>query len=108
MEDRIEVTANTLRNKFYLFQATPAVTTTVRYVDGSGNSRSVTTNDQGVLALYEPNGIDSDVWFSSVSGGKEYMGTIYLEDVQSGERDAPSSSSIPSTPSACGRRPGRS
>ena len=88
MKDSIKVTANTLRNKFYLFQATPAVPTTVRYVDGSGNSRSVTTNDQGVLALYEPNGIDSDVWFSSESGGTEYMGTIYLEDVQSGERDA--------------------
>ena len=88
MQDSIEVTANTLRNKFYLFQATPAVKTTVRYVDGSGNSRSVTTNDNGVMALYEPNGIDSDVWFSSESGGVEYMGTIYLEDVQSGERDA--------------------
>ena len=88
MTAQITVTANTLRDKFYLFQVTPAVETTLRYVDGKGTERTVKTNSDGVLALYEPNGIASDVWLSSQSGDAEYMGTIYHQNLLSGERDA--------------------
>lgn len=88
MTAEVTVTANTLRDKFYLFQVTPAAETTLRYQDGTGAERTVKTNSEGVLALYEPNGIASDVWLSSETGDTEYMGTIYRQDLQSGERDA--------------------
>ena len=90
MSDTVTVDVTTLRNKFYLFQVSPAKETILRYVDGNGAEQTATTNDQGVLALYEPNGIASDVWLSSgnVWQNDEYMGTIYRQDLQSGEQDA--------------------
>ena len=90
MSDTVTVDVTTLRDKFYLFQVSPAQETTLRYVDGNNEEQTATTNDQGVLALYEPNGIASDVWLSSgnVWQNDEYMGTIYQEDLQSGEQDA--------------------
>lgn len=89
MSASVPVTAHTLRDQFYLFQVTPAVATTLRYTNGKGEERTVTTNSEGVLALYEPSGIASDVWLSSKdAGGTEYLGTIYHYDLQSGEGDA--------------------
>lgn len=92
MKDTISVTADTLRDQFYLFQVTPAVTTTLRYTNGDDEERTVTTNSEGVLALYEPSGIASDVWLNSevTEDGEttEYLGTIYNYDLQSGEGDA--------------------
>ena len=88
MTAEITVTANTLKDKFYLFQVTPALETTLRYVDGKGVEKSATTNVEGVLALYEPDGIASDVWLSSKNGDTEYIGTIYHQNLQSGEQDA--------------------
>lgn len=92
MSASISVTAHTLQDQFYLFQVTPAVKTTLRYTNGDDEERNVTTNSEGVLALYEPSGIDSDVWLNSeVTEGDEiteYLGTIYNYDLQSGEGDA--------------------
>ena len=89
MKASIKVTADTLRDQFYLFQVTPAVKTTLRYTNGDDEERTVTTNSEGVLALYEPSGIASDVWLNSTtSDGTEYLGTIYNYDLQSGEGDA--------------------
>ena len=90
MSDTVTVDVTTLRDKFYLFQVSPAQETTLRYVDGNNEEQTATTNDQGVLALYEPNGIASDVWLSSgnVWQNDEYMGTIYRQNLQSGEQDA--------------------
>ena len=89
MKASIKVTADTLRDQFYLFQVTPAVKTTLRYTNKDGEKRTVTTNSEGVLALYEPSGIASDVWLNSTtSDGTEYLGTIYNYDLQSGEGDA--------------------
>ena len=89
MKDTISVTADTLQDQFYLFQVTPAVKTTLRYTNGDDEERTVTTNSEGVLALYEPSGIASDVWLNSTtSDGTEYLGTIYNYDLQSGEGDA--------------------
>ena len=92
MKDTISVTAHTLQDQFYLFQVTPAVKTTLRYTNGDDEERNVTTNSEGVLALYEPSGIASDVWLNSevTEGGEttEYLGTIYNYDLQSGEGDA--------------------
>ena len=92
MEASIKVTADTLQDQFYLFQVTPAVKTTLRYTNGDDEERTVTTNSEGVLALYEPSGIASDVWLNSEvtedDETTEYLGTIYNYDLQSGEGDA--------------------
>ena len=88
MRADVHVTAKTLQNKFYLFQLTPAAETTLQYTDGKGASKTFKTNRDGVLALYEPNGIASEVSLRSGSGGDIYLGTIYKENLRSGERDA--------------------
>ena len=88
MNAAVQVTAKTLQNKFYLFQLTPAAETTLQYTDGTGVPKTVTTNSEGVLALYEPNGIASEVSLRSGSGADIYLGTIYKENLRSGERDA--------------------
>ena len=88
MNAAVQVTAKTLQNKFYLFQLMPAAETTLQYTDGKGVSKTVTTNSEGVLALYEPNGIASEVSLRSGSGADIYLGTIYKENLRSGERDA--------------------
>ena len=88
MNAAVQVTAKTLQNKFYLFQLTPAAETTLQYTDGKGAPKTVTTNSDGVLALYEPNGIASEVSLRSGSGADMYLGTIYKENLRSGERDA--------------------
>ena len=88
MNAAVQVTAKTLQNKFYLFQLTPAAETTLQYTDGKGASKTVKTNSEGVLALYEPNGIASEVSLRSGSGADIYLGTIYKENLRSGERDA--------------------
>ena len=50
--------------------------------------RTVKTNEDGVLALYEPKGIASDVALKAVAqNGDVYLGTIYEENLLSGERD---------------------
>lgn len=88
MKDSVTVDVTTLREKFYLFQFSPAMKTTVKYIDGKGVEKTVYTNDDGVLALYEPDGIASDVWLSSGSVYNTlYLGTIYHANLQSGERD---------------------
>ena len=88
MSAAVQVTAKTLQNKFYLFQLTPAAETTLQYTDGKCVPKTVTTNSEGVLALYEPNGIASEVSLRSGSGADIYLGTIYKENLRSGERDA--------------------
>ena len=88
MSADVQVTAKTLQNKFYLFQLTPAAETTLQYTDGKGVPKTVKTNSDGVLALYEPNGIASEVSLRSGSGTDIYLGTIYKENLRSGERDA--------------------
>ena len=88
MKAAVQVTAKTLQNKFYLFQLTPAAETTLQYTDGKGVPKTVTTNSEGVLALYEPNGIASEVSLRSGSGADVFLGTIYKENLRSGERDA--------------------
>lgn len=88
MSAAVQVTAETLQNKFYLFQLTPAAETTLQYTDGTGASKTFKTNSDGVLALYEPNGIASEVSLRSGSGADVFLGTIYKENLRSGERDA--------------------
>lgn len=88
MESRVTVDVKTLRDQFYLFQMTPMLTTELSYTDGKGTLKTVSTNSDGVLALYEPNGIASDVSLKATSGSDVYLGTIYQSNLVSGERDS--------------------
>lgn len=88
MESRVAVDVKTLRDQFYLFQMTPMLATELSYTDGKGALKTVSTNSDGVLALYEPNGITSDVSLKATSGSDVYLGTIYQSNLVSGERDS--------------------
>ncbi|MEN6639564.1 MAG: cell wall anchor protein, partial [Smithella sp.] len=88
MQASAEVEVKTLREKFYLFRLSPAQQTELTYMDGKGVQKTVRTNSEGVLALYEPDGIDSDVQLKAVNGGSVWLGTIYQSSLLSGERDA--------------------
>ena len=88
MTDSVKVNVNTLREKFYLFQVTPAEETTLTYTNGDGKKVTATTNSDGLLALYEPSGIKSDVMFRSGDGKNPNLGTLQRSALTSGERDA--------------------
>lgn len=88
MSDSVTVNVETLRDKFYLFQATPAETTQVTYTNGAGETKTVRTNEDGLLAVYEESGIKSDVYFRSGSDKEPNLGTILNSALSSGERDA--------------------
>lgn len=88
MSDSVTVNVETLRDKFYLFQATPAETTQVTYTNGAGETKTVKTNEDGLLAVYEESGIKSDVYFRSGSEKEPNLGTILNSALSSGERDA--------------------
>ena len=88
MSDRVTVSVDTLRDQLYLFQVTPAQTTTLTYTDGAGKEKTVTTNEDGLLALYEPEGIASDVRLRSGDDKSPLLGTILQGALVSGERDA--------------------
>lgn len=88
MSDSVTVDVKTLRDQFYLFQATPAMTTDVTYTNGAGETKTVKTNEDGLLAVYEESGISSDVYFRSGSDEQPNLGTLLHSDLSSGERDA--------------------
>ena len=88
MSDTVTVDVETLQDKLYMFQATPAQVTTVTYTTGKGEARTLTTNADGLLVVYEPDGIASDVQFRSGDTTNPNLGTIAQEALSSGERDA--------------------
>lgn len=85
LSDTVEVKVEKLKDKLYLFSFTPAVETKLTYTDGKGEEHNVKTNTDGSLALYEPNGIASDVNCYSEYAGEKYLGTIKNESLKSGE-----------------------
>lgn len=85
LTDSVDVNVELLKDQLYLFQFTPAVRTEVSYVDGKGQRQTVYSNDDGSLALFEPNGIASDVQTASISGDEDYRGTLPEAELKSGE-----------------------
>ncbi len=89
LTDSVAVNVERLEEKLYLFQFSPAVTTTVSYFDSKGVEHVVTSNADGSLALYEPDGIGNDndpyLWAVSNSGGVTYMGGWSIYNIYSGE-----------------------
>lgn len=84
----LDVEVNTLKDKLYLFQFTPAQATEVTYTNGDGEQITLTSNENGELAVYEEAGIASDVSLKSGSGTNLYLGTLYQEDLVSMEGNA--------------------
>ncbi|MBQ8945470.1 MAG: InlB B-repeat-containing protein [Lachnospiraceae bacterium] len=87
MSADIKVTTKTLTDQLYVFQFQPRTTTTVTYKNGNGETRNLTSNANGELAVYEPAGIDSAIMASSTVGSDTYVGTLYKSELVSGERD---------------------
>lgn len=85
LRDSVTVHVELLKDRLYLFQFSPAVRTEVSYEDGLGNSHTVYSNDDGSLALFEPNGIASELRAAAVSGGVSYRGTVSPLALKSGE-----------------------
>lgn len=89
MIDELAVTVETLTDQLYLFQFAPMQKTKLTYTDGAGVDKTVYSNDEGALALYEPQGIASEVALESKDGdGALYLGTLYQRNLVSGERDS--------------------
>jgi len=90
MKVDLDVTVETLRDKLYLFQLYPRTETTVSYAtmeNGVRVDREVQTNANGELALYEENGIVSDVYLTSVYDGSTYTGVIDRLQLKSKEQN---------------------
>ena len=82
------VNVDTLQDKLFLFQFTSAVETTLRYTNGDGVQKEVTSMADGRAAIYEESGIQGDVYLESQQGDTEYFGTLYNENLVSSEKDS--------------------
>jgi len=90
MAVNLDVTVETLRDKLYLFQFYPKVESTINYYtmeNGAEVEREVKTNANGELALYEENGIVSDVYITSYHDGSTYTGVIDQQALKSKEQN---------------------
>ena len=85
LSDSVTVNVNRLKDQLYLFQFTPAVKTELSYEDGLGRTHTVYSNSDGSLALFEPNGIASELRTASVDSGTSYRGTFSPLGLKSGE-----------------------
>ena len=90
----LDVTVETLRDKLYLFQFYPKARTTITYTDKKGGAKTAESNANGELALFDPDGIGSDVYATSRLPHPNdplktvtYTGVISHETVMSKERD---------------------
>ncbi len=93
LSSSVKVSVETLQDKLYLFQFYPATSgITMTYTNGDGVLKGangeVVSDSQGRFAIYEPNGIDSDVYVKAELEGEVYLGTVYQEDLVSQEKDA--------------------
>lgn len=85
LNSSVEVEVERLKDKLYLFQFTPAVRTEVSYEDKNGVTHTVFSNNDGSLALFEPDGIASELRTASISSGTSYRGTVSNLSLKSGE-----------------------
>lgn len=86
-EDTVAINISSLKDKFYLFKFYPKAKTKITYTDSQNNKRTVTSNNEGMLALYEPNSINSDIYVKSEYNNDVYLGSILKINLLSGEKD---------------------
>jgi len=87
MEDVLEVQVKTLKDRLYLFNFYPKQPTELTYYNGNGESRTLYSDSNGEIAVYEESGIVSDISLKSGDSGGIYLGTLYHEDLVSGEKN---------------------
>lgn len=87
MKDTLDVTVKTLKDKLYIFNFYPQKTTILDYINGDGEPRSLTTNEDGEIAIYEESGIASDITLKSGTPEDLYLGTLYNDKLVTSERD---------------------
>ena len=87
MQASVNVNVNTLTDQLYVFQFMPKAETDVTYTNGDDQKRTLKSNENGELVVYEPQGIKSAVMAMSEVDGETYVGTIYKSELNSGERD---------------------
>ena len=83
----VKVTANTLKDQLYIFRFNPQVETDVIYTNGADEKRTLKSDENGMLAVYEPEGLKGDIMVMSVKDSDTYVATINSKELQSGERD---------------------
>jgi len=83
----LNVNVQTLKNQLYIFQFYPKQVTKASYTDTTGKTINVASDNNGMLAIYDPNGIPDDITVQSGSGSSVYLGTIYNNQLKSGEYD---------------------
>lgn len=88
MKTELDVTVNTLRDKLYLFQFYPKTSTTITYTNRKGEEKKFTSNADGELALFDEDGVGSDVYVTSTLNNTTYTGVISYETLLSKEKDA--------------------
>lgn len=89
MTDSMNVTVETLKDKLYLFQCYPQASATLSYTNGDGVKKdNIPTDENGAAAIYEPSGINSNVYMTAKKDGITYLGTYYQEGLVSGEADS--------------------
>ncbi|MEN6314092.1 MAG: hypothetical protein ABFD25_07590, partial [Clostridiaceae bacterium] len=87
MKDTLDVTVKTLKDKLYIFNFYPRKATILEYINGDGEPRSLTTNEAGEIAIYEENGIASDITLKSGTPEDLYLGTLYNDKLVTSEKD---------------------
>ncbi|MBO4497203.1 MAG: hypothetical protein J5739_03255 [Lachnospiraceae bacterium] len=88
MKDSLAVSVKTLKNRLYLFRCYPQIETTLTYYDKNNVRHDVVSDANGEAAIYEENGICSDVYCKSERNGEEYLATIHNSDLKTGEGDS--------------------
>ena len=83
-----------MKDRLYLFQCYPQITTTLTFAEYTDDSRTatkevkVTSDDKGAAAYYAAYGIASDVYCQAESEDDLYVGTFYKDQMKTGEGDS--------------------
>ena len=87
MTAALDVSVETLKDKLYLFQFYPKTETTITYTNKAGDEKSFTSNVDGELALFDENGVTSDIYVTSKFNNTTYTGVISHETLLTKEKD---------------------
>ena len=88
MKDTLNVDVRTLKDKLYIFNFYPKRATTLTYTNGDGDIRTLISNDDGEIAVYEEKGIEGNISLKSGTPADLYLGTLYNNKLISSEGDA--------------------
>lgn len=87
MKTELDLEVETLKDKLYLFQFYPKVETTVTYMNSQGEEEIVTSDENGELALFDEQGIGSDVYVTSKFNNSTYTGVLSYQTLLTKEKD---------------------